>query len=172
MAVTPKVITQHCIKSHFFDEVMKLPKAVKILSVQFEAGFAIKRLSQPVSATMNGWGVTAIRKSDPSVEVEGRLSGARAAMKANILAITGALRLKSNTVRVKRMVVSVGKNIGTFHRMQKLIPGDDNKISRKTVLGLVKWEGSEKAIAKACHTNPFNCKYTTQVIRTVLCEEG
>ena len=169
----PKVITQHCIKSHFFNEVMRLPATVKIVSIQFEVGFAIKRLSQPVSTLLTNCGVTAVRKSDPSVEVEGRLTGSRANMVKNIGIICKQLGLKTNTVRVKRMTVQVGESLGVFHRMQKMIPGDDEKVRRMTVLGLVKWtDGKEKSIANACHTNTFKCQYTTQMVRTVLCEEG
>ena len=168
----PKVITQHCIRSYFFDEVMRLPEEIKIVSVQFEVGFAIKRLSQPVPKAMALCGVSTIRKSDPSVEVEGKLVGTRAQMSTKITDVCKTLSLKKNTVRVKRMVVKIGANEGVFHRMQKMIPGDDNKVARRTVLGLVKWTGSETIIAKACHTNVFKCQYSTQIIRTVLCEEG
>lgn len=171
MAIEPKVITQYCIKGHFFNEVMELPDDVKIVQIQFEVGFAIKRLSQPIPLALAKCGITAIRKSDPSLEVEGRLTGARSSMLTNINAICKAIELKRNTVRVKRMVVKVGENEGVFHRVQKLIPGDDNKVSRRTVLGLVKWNGDEEAIAAACNANAFQCKYDTQMIRTVLCDE-
>lgn len=171
MAVKPKVITQHCIKSHFFEEVIRLPKEIKIVNIVFEVGFAIKRLSQPVPAKLEGCGVRAIRKSDPSVEVDGQLAGSRKHMAECVHTICNSLGLKANTVRVKRMTVDVGKNRGVFHRMQKLMP-EGEKVTRKTVLGLIKWDGSEVAIAKACHTKPFMCTYTTQLVRTVLCEEG
>lgn len=170
MAVKQKAVVQHCIRSHFFDEVMRLPNAVKITSIFFEVGFAIKRLSQPVPTALVNRGVTAIRKSDPSVEVDGRVTGSRKKMTADVRTICNALRLNTNTVRVKRMTVQVGKNIGVFHRMQKVVPEGD-KMSRKTVLGLVKWEGNENEIAKACNTNKFKCRFDTQVIRTVICEE-
>jgi hypothetical protein len=175
MAVKPKVITQHCIKSHFFEEVMKLPDTVKIISISFEFGFAIKRMSQIVPTSMAKCGVNAVRTSDPSFEVEGKLVGSRKHMKECVAKICQRFNLNPKTFRVKRMQVTVGKgdkNHGVFHRMQKLIPGDDDKVSRRTVLGLVRWEGSESAIASACHTNPFKCKYDTQIIRTVLCEEA
>lgn len=171
--IKPKPITQHCIKSHFFAEVMmNLPKAVKITSIQFEVGFAIKRLSRPITASMANCGVSAVRKSEPSVEIDGHLVGTRDAMKKNVKTICDNFGLKTNTVRVKRMTIEVGKMLGVFHRMQKTVPAGDDKVGRRTVLGLVKWEGDEDKIAKACHTNPFKCSYTVQTVRTVLCEEG
>ncbi len=170
-----KIITQHCIKNHFFNEVMELPKDVKIISLQFEVGFAIKRLSRPVPTKMSDLGVTAVRQSDPSVEIEGRLVGTRTSMKSAIKDICDKYDLKTNTVRVKRMQVATGKddkNLGVFHRMTKMIPDDEGKTRRNTVLGLVKWDGSETGIANACRTNSFSCKYDIQTIRTVICEEG
>lgn len=171
----PKVITQHCIRSHFFDEVMKLPASVKIISINFEVGFSIKRMSQVISKKMADAGVTNICKSDPSVEIAGRLTGSRARMKVDVDTICKEAGLNPKTVRVKRMQVAVGandKNMGVFHRMTKKIPAADDKVERHVVLGLIKWDGDEKAIARACATNPYKCKFDTQIIRTVLCEEG
>ena len=170
-----KTITQHCIKSHFFNEVMDLPKDVKIISIQFEVGFAIKRLSRPVPTKMVGLGVTAVVQSDPSVEITGRLTGSRTSMKSAIVDICKQYDLKTNSVRVKRMQVASGKNdknMGVFHRMTKMIPDDEGKAKRNVVLGLVKWDGSETDVANACNTNPFSCKYDIQTVRTVICEEG
>ena len=170
-----KVITQYCIKSHFFDEVMKLPTAVKIIAINFELGFAIKRMSQVIPQKMSDNGVTYICKSDPSLEIAGRLTGSRSSMKTAVLAIAKDAGLNPKTVRVKRMEVAVGandKHQGIFHRMTKKLAGPDDKIERHVVLGLIKWDGDEKTIAKACTTNAYRCKFDTQVIRTVLCEEG
>lgn len=168
----PKVITQHCIKSHFFDEVIKLPVGVKIIAVNFEVGFAIKRMSQVVPERLVEAGVTYICKSDPSLELNGRLTGTRAQMKQAAALICEAAGLNPKTMRVKRMEVAVGKNIGVFHRMTKKIPAADDKVERHVVLGLIKWEGDENAIARACSTKPYQCKFDTQLIRTVLCSEA
>ncbi len=175
MATKPKVIIQHCIKSHFFDEVMKLPTTVKIIAINFEVGFAIKRMSQPISEVLVNAGVTYVCKSDPSLEISGRLTGSRASMKANLDLVCERSGLNRKTVRVKRMEVVCGKNDknqGIFHRMTKKLAGPDDKVERHVVLGLIKWDGDENAIARACSTNKYKCKFDTQVIRTVLCEEG
>ena len=172
MDIKPKTITQHCIKARFFEEVMKLPTEVKITSIDFDLGFTMKRLSEPVPSVLINAGVTALRKTTPSVEVTGRLTGTRTSMTKHVKTICDKLELKTNTVRVRRMTVQVGKNVGVFVRMTKKIPYSDEKLRRTTVLGLVKWEGSEAAIAKACNTNKFKCKYDVQTIRTVICEEG
>lgn len=171
MKTTPIPITQQCIKKHFFSEVMLLPKEVKIISINFEVGLSMKRMSVPVSSALTELGVTAIRNADPSVEVDGRVVGSRKQMKEALNTITSSLGLNVNTVRVRRMTVEVGKNIGVFYRMNKKLP-DGDKVKRMTVLGLVKWTGDETAIANACHTNVYKCTYTTQMIRTVLCEES
>lgn len=171
--VVPKVITQHCIKSHFFNEVMKLPEDVTITSIVFECGFAIKRQSQQIPVALAGCGVSAIRKSDPSMEVEGKLTGKRSRMIKDIATICKELDLKTNTVRVKRMTLTVGNDLGVFQRMQKMLPSETNdKLKRVTVLGLVKWDGDEVKIANTCNAKAFKCKYDTQIIRTVICEEG
>ena len=88
---------------------MQLPKDVNIESIIFEVGFAIKRHSQPIPTLLSGHGVTAIRKSDPSVEVDGKLTGTRAGMKSCVGVICKSLDLKANTVRVKRMTVTTNK---------------------------------------------------------------
>lgn len=171
----PKVITQHCIKSHFFDEVMKLPATVKIIAINFELGFSIKRMSQVIPEAMANAGVTYICQSDPSLEITGRLTGSRAKMKRDVATICRRAGLDQKTVRVKRMEVATGagdKHSGVFHRMTKKLAGPDDKVERHVVLGLIKWDGDEKAIARACSTNKYKCKFDTQVIRTVLCEEG
>lgn len=171
----PKVIIQHCIKSHFFDEVMKLPTAVKIIAINFEVGFAIKRMSQVIPQKMADAGVTYICKSDPSLEINGRLTGRRARMKLDVNTICKGAGLNPNTVRVKRMEVAVGagdKNQGIFHRMTKKLAGPDDKVERHVVLGLIKWDGDESSIARACSTKKYKCKFDTQLIRTVLCEQG
>jgi hypothetical protein len=172
MVIENKTMVQYCIKSHFFDEVIKLPEEVRIVSLQFEVGFAIKRLSQPIPLALVKCGITAIRKSDPSLEVEGRLTGSRASMVTAVNSICKAIELRRNTVRVKRMVVKVGDNEGVFHRMQKKLRGDDSKVHRVTVLGLVKWTGDEEEIVQACNANPYHCKFDTHVVHTVLCDEG
>jgi len=41
-----------------------------------------------------------------------------------------------------------------------------------TVLGLIKWDADEQRIAKAVQAHPYTCKFTTQAVRTVMCEEG
>ena len=74
---------------------------------------------------------------------------------------------------LRRLVVNVGKHQGVFVTMMKMLPtGDDGKLKRHQVLGLVKWDGSETAIAKGCSANTFKCTYATQVTRTVVCEEA
>ena len=171
----PKVIIQHCIKSHFFNEVMGLPPAVKIIAINFEVGFAIKRMSQVIPQKMADAGVTYICKSDPSLEISGRLTGSRSKMKLDVMLICKETGLNPNTVRVKRMEVAVGAgdvNMGVFHRMTKKIAAADDKIERHVVLGLIKWDGDENAIARACSAKKYKCKYDTQLIRTVLCEQG
>ena len=171
----PKVIIQHCIKSHFFSEVMTLPTEVKIIAINFEVGFAIKRMSQTIPQVMADAGVTYICKSDPSLEINGRLTGSRTKMKSDVATICKAAGLNPNTVRVKRLEVAVGagdKNMGIFHHMTKKLAGPDDKVERHVVLGLIKWDGDENAIARACSTKKYKCKFDTQIIRTVLCEEG
>jgi hypothetical protein len=175
MAARPKIIIQHCIKSHFFNEVIKLPASVKIIAINFEVGFAIKRMSQVIPQSMADAGVTYICKSDPSIEINGRLTGTRARMKLDILSICKDAGLNPNTVRVKRMEVATGlrdKHQGVFHRMTKKLAGPDDKVERHVVLGLIKWDGDESVIAQACSTKKYKCKFDTQMIRTVLCEEG
>ena len=170
---TAKSITQHCIRGHFFNEVMKLPAAVKIKEITFETGFAMKRMSEPITTKMEGHGVTYLSKTDPSMEVGGKLVGTRDSMKKSIKEICSEYGLAQNTVRVRRMVVAVGKNEGTFTRLSKKLPdGDEGKLRRVTVLGLMRWDGNENEIAKACSTNKFKCKYDTQIVRTVICQEG
>ena len=171
----PKVIIQHCIKSHFFNEVIKLPTAVKIIAINFEVGFAIKRMSQTIPKKMADAGVTYICKSDPSLEISGRLTGSRSRMSLDVNTICKIAGLNPNTVRVKRLEVAVGvgdKNQGVFHRMTKKLAAADDKVERHVVLGLIKWDGDENAIARACSTKKYKCKFDTQIIRTVLCEEG
>ena len=166
-------IMQYCIKSHFFDEVMKLPEAVKIVELVFETGFAMKRMSEPITTKLADHGVTAMRKTDPSMEVEGKLTGTRNKMKTDIKAICDETGLNPKTVRVRRLVIDVKENQGHFARMTKMVPaGEDGKPRRLTVLGLLRWDGDENAIAKACSAKKFNCKYDTQIVRTVICEEG
>lgn len=175
MVTTAKPITQYCIKSHFFNEVIKLPTDVKILSINFEIGWAMKRMSQSIPTQQASNGVTYACKTDPSMEVSGKLVGSRASMKTCIDDICAHYGLNPNTVRVKRMEVAVGKNdkhTGVFHRMTKKVTGDDGKISQIRVLGLIKWDADEIAIAKAVQAHPYKCKFTTQAVRTVMCEEG
>jgi hypothetical protein len=93
-------------------------------------------------------------------------------MNQALAVICEASALSSKTVRVKRMEVAVGKNVGVFHRMTKKLPAADDKVERHVVLGLIKWDGDENAIAKACSTKPYQCKFDTQLIRTVLCNEA
>jgi len=171
----PKVIIQHCIKSHFFEEVMKLPPSVKIIAINFEVGFAIKRMSQVIPKKMADAGVTYICKSDPSLEISGRLTGSRSRMSLDAHTVCKLAGLNPKTVRVKRMEVAVGakdKNQGVFHRMTKKLAGPDDKVERHIVLGLIKWDGDESAIARACATKKYKCKFDTQIIRTVLCEQA
>jgi hypothetical protein len=172
---TAKPITQYCIKSHFFNEVIKLPKEVKIVSINFEIGWAMKRMSQNIPQNMAGCGVTYACKTDPSMEVTGKLVGSRKNMSDCIDLICAHYGLNPKTVRVKRMEVATGNNdkhLGVFHRMTKKITGDDGKISQIRVLGLIKWDTDEIAIARAVQAHPYKCKFTTQAVRTVMCEEG
>jgi len=170
--ITPKEITQFCLPEVRVIEVLKmLPKKVKIVSLAFESGIAVKRVKKPVSIALEKCGVRTINETDPSLCVYGIWTGSREKMKEDLDLICNELGIPINTVRVKRMEVTVGKNAGTFHKIQKHVEGDDEKLRRQTVLALVKWDGQEKAVAQACNANTFACKYDIQTIRTVICKE-
>lgn len=172
---TIKPVTQFAINGHFFQEIMQLPKQVNIVELRFELGFAIKRHSMPIDPTMAGYGVTGLRRTEPSIEVDGLLKGTRDNMKKCAKAICEEYGQRLECMRVKRLKVTVNNKEGTFNRTTKLLPvGDEGKIQRRRVLGLDKWEGGpagEKLIAKGCSASEYSCKYSTQVVRTVVCDE-
>jgi hypothetical protein len=171
MKIKTKPINQYCIKGHFLEEILGcIPEKVKIDEVAFEVGFAIKRMTISASSSLKAKGVTSVRSTEPSVEVEGKLYGSRKQILSNAKDICSAYSLNPKTVRIKRMLVSCNGNTGVLHRMTKMIP-DKERVRRVAVLGLVKWEGDEKALASSLTASTFICRYDTQIVRIVLCEE-
>lgn len=164
-------ITQWCLKSHFFDEVMKLPKEVKIEKIRFELGSTMKKHSLPIPPNLKKLGVSYMRESHPSFEVEGTFEfPKRADYEKAADELCTEVNMKRNTLRVKRLVLSVKGNRGVFARTSKTIKGEE-KSERKTVLGMFEWEGNANEIAKALSAGKFACKFEKHTVTSVFCEE-
>lgn len=167
-----KPIYQWCIKTTYFNEVMQLPKDVKIVSLSFEVGFSLKREVSVVPKALANLGVTYMRQPTASVEARGILSGkSRAQMKTTMQSICTELQLPIKHVRIIRMEVGTKEGTATFTRMTKKIEIGDGKTEMMKVLGIVRSDGDESNIINLCGAKKFVCKYDTQLVRTVICSE-